>query len=259
MSNQTVPGAIRRGDEQGSPVQSLWIGTSLPPLQQLSIRSFLAHGHRYDLYAYEDIDSVPPGTTICQASSILPRDSIFCYQEGFGKGSYSAFSNLFRYKLIFEEGGWWVDTDLVCLKPFSFSDEFVFATEREDDLTLLSATCAFKSPSKSDYLAYCLEVCASKNFNEIQWSEIGPYLFDEAIKRFGLTGHQVAPRVFNPIDFFNFRELLRPDFDMSRLKDSYAVHVWNQMWKNDGIDLDADAADNSLYAALTRQYPELEG
>ena len=110
-------------------VQSLWIGDSLPAMQRLSISSFLRNGHGYHLYSYNDIDGVPPGTTVKDAATILPRDSIFFYQTGFGKGSYSAFSNLFRYKLLLERGGWWVDTDVVCLRHLDFQQAMVFATE----------------------------------------------------------------------------------------------------------------------------------
>lgn len=235
-------------------VQSLWIGTSLPPLQRLSIQSFLEHGHEYHLYAYEEVADVPKGTTICDASTILPKGSIFCYQHGFGKGSYSAFSNMFRYKLIFEKGGWWVDTDVVCLRRFDFEDEYVFATEYEDAHTVLTATCAFKSPPGAELLDYCFRVCDSKNKDELRWAEIGPYLFDKAIKRFSLTSHLVPVHVFNPINYFEFTDILRPNFDVSRLANSYGVHLWNQMWKSDNINPDANCHPSSLYALLKGQY-----
>ncbi len=103
-------------------VQSVWIGAVLPPLQQLSIRSFLAQGHEYHLYTYGDVENIPQDATIRDGSEVLHRDNIFCYPHGFGKGSYSAFSNLFRYKLILDRGGWWVDTDVVSLRPFQFDD-----------------------------------------------------------------------------------------------------------------------------------------
>ena len=175
-------------------VQSLWIGSSLPPIQRLSIRSFLEHGHDYHLYAYEEIAGLPKGTTVCDASTLLPRESIFCYQDGVGKGSYSAFSNLFRYKLIFEKGGWWVDTDVVCLRPFDFDDEFVFATECEADGTTSAASCVFKSPAGSEYLGYCLQVCDAKDKADLIWGEIGPRLLDDAIKRFDLWAIVCRPR-----------------------------------------------------------------
>ena len=161
-------------------IQSLWIGDVLTAIQRLSIQSFLANGHEYRLYVYQNVGDVPKGTTVCDASTILPREDIFCYQNGFGKGSYSAFSNLFRYKLLFEKGGWWVDTDVVCLKPFDFKEDFVFATERKKDRIEKAASCVIKSPAKSEYLDYCMRVCNDKNKDKIIWGEIGPLLMDDA-------------------------------------------------------------------------------
>ena len=37
----------------GWPIQSLWIGDRLSALERLSIRSFLANGHGFDLYTYQ--------------------------------------------------------------------------------------------------------------------------------------------------------------------------------------------------------------
>jgi hypothetical protein len=235
-------------------VQSLWIGDHLVPMQQLSIASFLRCGHDYHLYTYGPVSGVPPGTTVCDAETILPKNRIFRHQEGFGKGSCSAFSDLFRYSLVFESGGWWVDTDLVCLGDFEFDDSFVFATEIEDDGTLLTATCAFKAPAGSGCLRHCLDVCATKDPSAIQWSEIGPYLFDNAVKQFGLAKYQVNSAVFNPINYCDFRDIVAPGFDMRRIDGSAAVHLWNQMWAAHGIDIDGQAQPGSLYDALRSRY-----
>jgi hypothetical protein len=238
-----------------SVVQSLWVGASLPEIQRLSVQSFLAHGHKYQLYTYGDVDGVPAGATVCDASTILPADSIFCYQEGFGKGSYSAFSNLFRYKLLFERGGWWVDTDLVCLKPLGFDNPFVFATEYDDDFTLQAATCAFKSPARAPFLSYCIDVVLSKDRSTLQWGEIGPRLLDEALTRFELREYLVPVETFNPINFFEFRSITEAGFDMSRLARSHAVHLWNQMWKAGATDPSAGHEPDSLFAHLRKSYP----
>ena len=235
-------------------VQSLWIGARLSALQILSINSFLSHGHEYHLYAYEEIADVPKGAIVYDASEILPSESVFSYKDGFGKGSYSAFSNQFRYRLIFEKGGWWVDTDVVCLRHFDFDDEFVFAMEHENHDTAVTASCVLKSPPRSEYLSYCLQVCEAKDKATLRWNEIGPCLLDEAVKRFDLTGHRVPVHVFNPVNWFEFSELLKPGFDMSRLTDSYAVHLWNQMWTNHNVDPDDDAHPESLYALLRKRY-----
>jgi hypothetical protein len=235
-------------------VQSLWIGASLGSIQRLTIQSFLCHGYEFCLYTFNEISNVPEGTTLCDASTILPKESVFCYQDGFGKGSYSAFSNLFRYQLLYEKGGWWVDMDVVCLKPFDFNDDFVFATELEGDGSIYAASCVFKSPPRAEYLRYCLEVCAAKDKARLRWGEIGPALLDDAIKRFNLTAHLVPVHVFTPIDHFKFNDILQPDFDISRLANSYGVHLWNQMWKANGIDPDEESHPSSLYARLKARY-----
>jgi hypothetical protein len=234
-------------------VQGLWIGSELPELQQLSIRSFLAHGHGYLLYAYDNITCVPKGATLCDARSILPRESIFSYPSGFGEGSYSAFSNLFRYKLLLERGGWWVDTDLVCLRPFDFEDPFVFATEQYADDSVTCATCAIACPPRAHVLEYCVEVAQGKDKATLQWGQIGPYLLTDAVARFDLAAHRVPVEVFNPIHFFDFACMTEPAFDMSRLSRSHAVHFWNQMWKSNGAN-QISAPPDSLYGLLRERY-----
>lgn len=64
--------------------------------------------------------------------------------RGIRQGSYSAFSNQFRYTLLYDKGGWWVDTDVVCLRRFDFDDDFVFATERTPDHATTAASCVIK-------------------------------------------------------------------------------------------------------------------
>ena len=39
-----------------APIQMLWIGNQLSPIEQLCMKSFLYHGHQVDLFAYSDIN-----------------------------------------------------------------------------------------------------------------------------------------------------------------------------------------------------------
>lgn len=235
-------------------VQSFWFGSRLPSLQVLSLRSFLAHGHDYHLYTFEPVDNVPDGVRVIDATEILPRDSVFTYQHGFGRGSASAFSNLFRYKLLHERGGWWVDTDVVALRPFDLDGEFVFATERDKHGGITTASCVIKSPAGAEYLRYCLDECQRRDKTTIVWGEIGPRLVDQAIGRFNLERFRLEPDVFNPIDYSSFRDVQAPGFEHARLSRSYGVHLWNQKWKTYCLNPDYDGAPDSLYATLRRQY-----
>jgi len=40
------------------PIYGLWIGSKLSTMQRLSICSFMAHGHDYHLFTYEDVANV---------------------------------------------------------------------------------------------------------------------------------------------------------------------------------------------------------
>ena len=100
----------------------------------IGVSSFIKNGHEYHLYTYSDIKNVPEGTIIKDGNEILPEDSIFTYKYGEGRGSVSAFSNVFRYKLLFDKGGYWVDTDVVCLNKWNFENhDYVFASEEDSD------------------------------------------------------------------------------------------------------------------------------
>src|SRR5260370_19334181 len=107
-------------------IQGLWIGAELSVLEQLSIRSFLRNNHKYHLYVYDEMKNIQAGTVVKDAGKILPPSKIFQYKD---QKTYAGFANFFRYKLLLERGGWWVDADVVCLKPFHFSEAHVFATE----------------------------------------------------------------------------------------------------------------------------------
>jgi hypothetical protein len=235
-------------------VQSLWLGSRLSALQVLSLRSFVAHGHEVHLYALEPIENVPAGIHLLDASVVLPKDRVFTYQRGFGRGSPSAFSNLFRYKLLLERGGWWVDTDVVCLRPFDLDADFVFASERAVDGRVTAASCVIKSPAGADWLQYCLDAAERRDPASLEWGEIGPKLIQEAHEHFALQRFLVPPQVFNPIDYFAYGELQAPAFDHARLDDSFAVHLWNQKWVSNCLDPDFDGAPDSLYAALRARY-----
>ena len=54
-------------------VFTFWIGGRPTALALASMRSFTTLGHPYTLYAYEPLESLPPGVTLADAGRILPR------------------------------------------------------------------------------------------------------------------------------------------------------------------------------------------
>ena len=108
-------------------VQSLWVGDRLSRMEYYSIKSFLVLGYTFHLYTYNKVKNVPKGTIIKDASKIMPKKEIFELKE---KKTYLPFSDIWRYKLLYDKGGYWVDLDMIALKRFDFKEPPVFSSER---------------------------------------------------------------------------------------------------------------------------------
>ena len=227
-------------------MQSLWIGARLSAMEALSIASFLHHGHEYDLFVYDDVANVPRGVTLRDAREILPRDRVFQYRQF---ASVSGFSNMFRYKLLVERGGWWVDTDVVCLRPFEFGSDHVFASEIADGNVSVSS-CVLRAPKGSDAMHYALDVCEAKDPQQLEWGETGPRLMAEVVDLFGLRDAVQPPQTFCPLRYDEWARVLD---DVALPDDAFAVHLWNEMWRRNACDKDATYCATSLYERLKRE------
>lgn len=231
-------------------IQGLWIGARLSVMEQLSISSFLANGHEYHLYVYDEVKNIPEGTIVKDGNHILPSSMIFQYKN---HKSYSGFSNYFRYKLLLENGGWWSDTDTVCLKPFDFDSEYVFSTELSENGTVTN-TGVIKCPAASRVMLYAWETCQRKDPESLVWGEVGPRLFARLVKELSLENHTKSYKAFCPFSFKDWEKVLDPnavwDFDES----TYAVHLWNEMWRRGGQDKDQRFHPDCLYERLKRKY-----
>jgi hypothetical protein len=238
-------------------VQSLWIGQRLSTMERLTARSFLANGHEFHLYCYNDLENVPAGVVLKNAADILPADRVFAYRDGFGRGSWSAFSNFFRYKLLLDRGGWWVDTDVVCLQPFDFPGQSVLASEHADPNEgggVIAASNALKQPPASDLMAWTWRACEQKNPDSLRWGEVGPRLLQTAITTLGWQGFVEPPSVFSPVPFYEWRALTDPRRTFVFSAEVRAVHLWHQMWREHGMDPDGRFPDDCLYERLKRQF-----
>jgi len=233
--------------ERPKPVQALWIGEQMGTMQRLSIASFLAHGHPIYLYTYRNVSGVPDGVEIFDANSVLDESEIFMHQEGREKGSLGAFSDLFRYKILLERGGWWVDLDVVALRPFQTNREYVFGFE---DAKLIG-TAVIHVPAGSELIAQCYERARAAGKN-ITWSEIGPHLFTRTIRELGLVACAAPPVVFYPIPWQKCGLLTQPGGFLSRR--SVGVHLWHQVWQWGPKDPEGVFPSDCIYEKLKRRY-----
>src|SRR5215210_7234371 len=187
-------------------IQGLWIGAELSVMERMSITSFLINGHEYHLYVYDDVKNVPRGASLIDAGQVLPASMIFEYRDF---KSYSGFSNFFRSKLLLEKGGWWVDTDIVCIKPFDFPEDYVFSSEMNSAVEHITSG-VIKAPAASPVMFYAWEVCRKKDPQKIAWGETGPRLVAEAVEHFSLEEFVKPYRVFCPVGFMDWKNVLEP-------------------------------------------------
>lgn len=236
-------------------IQSLWIGTKLSEMERLCISSFLENGHEFHLYIYDDVKNIPDGTTLKDANNIISSDKIFKYR---GFDSYSGFSNIFRYKLLLERGGYWSDMDVICLKPFFHNTEYIFAAERpyypiyKNEIN--AASCLFKVPANSEIMNYCYQESIKKKPDELQWGQIGPQLLTNAITKFNLWRYVANSEVFCPVDVRDWYKSFNCDLNMDTLTGAHAVHLWNEMWRRNKVDKSKRFKKNSIYEELKKKY-----
>jgi hypothetical protein len=227
-------------------IQSLWVGDALTPMERLSLSSFVAHGHNVDLFVYDDVANVPDGVTLRDAAEVLLRSAIFRYADS---GSLAGFSNSFRYKLLLERGGWWVDTDVVCVQPFDFDSEHVFASELSHGAPVVTS-CVIRAPAGSPAVEQAWQTCAASDPATLVWGQTGPNLCAEVVRAHGLESFVQPPAVFCPIPFYEWRTLIDPSAEVAIPAESRAVHLWNEMWRRGGVDKSAAFDRDCLYERL---------
>ena len=235
-------------------IQTLWVGNKLSTMERLCLASFVHNGHPIELYAYEDIENIPDGVVLRDGNEILSEDLIFEYKE---HKSFSGFSNYFRYKLLTEKGGWWVDTDVICLKPFEFSDPLVFCSEEVLPLgegNTHIGSCVIKAPAGNILTKSAFEICMDKEPGDLVWGEIGPRLVKQMVEKFNMQNFVKSPKVFCPIPGCMWSAYVDGSVNIEFSEDTHAVHLWNEMWRRSAIDKNTQFHSNSFYEKLKKRY-----
>ncbi len=225
----------------------LWFGKPLSTMENLSISSFLRHGHDVHLYTYQDDIGTPPvGTVLMDADDIVPTRTFARLRE---QGVRAAiFSDYFRYSLLYQRGGWWTDCDIVCVRPFDLTSEIVLGWQ--DATTINNAV--MRLPAGHEAAALLVEHClhptrwragdgwrrlarksrdavqGHRTLETVRWGMTGPLAATAVAKRLKLVDHAMPPEAFFPVHWTDYELLFRPGV-VELGPTSYAVHLWNEM------------------------------
>jgi len=197
-------------------------------MEKLSLNSFLKNGHEVHLYAYDEVFGVPDGVLVKDGNTILPSTE-FDYRRFINNGTFADF---FRYRLLFEKGGWWVDTDLVCLRPFDFQEPYVMGRmgpwEDNKEDTAVCNNC-MKFPARSNIMEEAWNTCKSFDPSKVKWStEVGPMLVHRLATKYSMS--VLGTQYFNPVNWQRVKDMSDPTVVWEFPKETYAVHLWNDMW-----------------------------
>jgi len=165
-------------------------GPVLGALEKACVSSFLRHGHRLRLYSYDPLE-VPEGVILADARrfvSAAERDAFFAVAPG----RVSQFSNGFRYAMLYLQGGWWVDTDVLCIDAEMPDGEVVLGWQ--SDSTLCAShrarvgTAIMRLPAGHELARHAYDGWRANWGTEI-WGATGPQLLTRLIEELHMLDH----------------------------------------------------------------------
>jgi hypothetical protein len=237
----------------GQTFQSFWFGDSITPYEAVCMRSFVDHGHDFHLYTFNTSLVVPDGVELRDASEFAAEGEYFTYQSGPGVGSHAAFSNLFRYLLLAKRGGWWVDTDVVCLTDAIPAYDTFFALERDDIVNGAVLRFAAGDP----LIDACLSE-ASRIRDRATWGMIGPLLITRCLTAAGRMCSAKPASVCYPVAHASAVDILLPEKRSAlsgQIAGSQFLHLWNEVLRRSNIDKHLLPPAGSLMRRFTDRHP----
>ena len=218
-------------------LKTFWHGDAINPYQLMCLKSFAAAGHRVEVYSYNRDLNVPDWIHVEDAEEILPRERVL---RPLGEeGAFAIHANLFRYALLHSRGGWWIDPDVLLLKPDLPSGDVVFANADEFGRV---PTGLLKFPAGHGLLTEALAE-TERLSNSLQdwhegWHESGSALLTALVARYRLNGKIQQPVSLDPVSWFAVADLFNPDSAGKlnrKCNDFHVAHLHDEVWRRAGI------------------------
>lgn len=239
------------GNNDNREIKTYWEGP-LSNLEILSIKSFIANGHKVLIYTYDkDLKSFDKNMVVLDAVSILPLKKRIEI-----KGIPTIFSNLFRFYLLNLLGGWWMDLDIVLLKSITTESPLVFSLHSIADGNSSGLNAApLKAPKSHIVLKSLIKAFEMLDKNDLRQG-IGPKLVQKEVYALGLEKYVVPPEIYSPIGWAEAHRIVEPGFGFNKITpNTVAVHLFNYMWSyGRKLDKNGKYDPESLYEHLKKKY-----
>ncbi|MCV3346541.1 glycosyltransferase [Campylobacter lari] len=210
-------------------------------MELLSIKSFIDNGYKFILYTYNlddkifrTLDELFNDFELKNANEIVPFKNYFRDDRGAG---VAAFSDYFRFNLLYLKGGVWVDLDMICLNYIDLNEEYIFTQEVDEDNTKSRITTSFlKFPQYSDFgksLIQETEKIINKR-KQIPWGIIGPWFLADCVKKCGLENFAWDYKRTCQISWCNAKNFL--DNNASIDTSQPFLHLFSEMWRTHNLN-----------------------
>ena len=101
---------------------TFWYGDRLRPIDWLCLSSMVKTGQHVKLYSHGNVMNVPEGVELLEAEPILPLSTLYRIDPAFPDfkpiRTIVQLSDLFRVRLMKNQAGVWLDTDVYLVKQF---------------------------------------------------------------------------------------------------------------------------------------------
>ena len=209
--------------------------------EYVCINSFLEKSHNFCVYSYEELKGLPKGVELRDAAEIVSKKEYLLYKEKL-PNRWDLFSDKFRYNLLYKKGGWWVDTDIICLKKeinIKSEDTFMCYYDNKE----INNAC-LKFPKGDAVMKYCVdyikdwEIANNFEYEKLSWGLFAPPLITKAVKSLNRLNEVYFYEYAYPIEMKHSLDILKKNkkkFILEKLENSYFSHLWNEILSREGI------------------------
>ena len=214
-------------------LRTFWHGDSIGAYQLLCLKSFVDRGHSVEVFTYNPKLNVPAWLAVKDAADILPSESVL--KPISPGGQLAIHADLFRYALLERRGGWWIDPDVVLLKPDMPTEDIYYPAA---DVFGLTPTAVLRFPPSHPVMKQAVaRASAIGDFYE-NAGRSGSQLLTSVIGEHGLSPPANESASLGPITWLNVPDLFDPGKTVElseKCADSHFLHLQSEVWRRAGI------------------------
>ncbi|HEB9311429.1 TPA: hypothetical protein RZK23_000289 [Campylobacter coli] len=228
-------------------------------MELLSIVSFLDNGYKFVLYSYnlddiffKKLDELFDDFELKDANEIIPFENYFSDDRGAG---VAAFSDYFRFNLLYYRGGVWADLDMICLNYIDLTQEYIFSQEIDQDKTKPRITTSFlKFPKYSDFGKNLIQEAEKiiDNRKIIPWGVIGPWFLADEVEKYNLQKYKWDYKQTCQIPYYKVKDFINKRKKIDETKPF--IHLFSEMWKSKKMEKNLLYKDGIYGHLLTKHH-----